>query len=58
MNKTIQPFRLPKEPLTLKQKVGQLFMPAAFINDTEAEVKKMEQLIREQHVGSICFFHR
>ena len=57
MNKTTQPFRLPKEPLTLKQKVGQLFMPAAFINDTEAEVQKMEQLIREQHVGSICFFH-
>ena len=57
MNKTIQPFRLPKEPLTLKQKVGQLFMPAAFINDTEAEVQKMEQLILEQHVGSICFFH-
>lgn len=57
MNKTIQPFSLPKEPLTLKQKAGQLFMPAAFINDTEAEVHKMEQLIREHHVGSICFFH-
>lgn len=55
MNKTIQPFRLPKEPLTLKQMVGQLFMPAAFINDTEAEVQKMEQLIREQHVGFHLF---
>jgi beta-glucosidase-like glycosyl hydrolase len=57
MNKTIQTYILPKEPLTLKQKVGQLFMPAAFINDTEEEVQQMEQLIKEYHVGSICFFH-
>lgn len=57
MNKTIQTYILPKEPLTLKQKVGQLFMPAAFINDTEEEVQQMEQLIKEYHLGSICFFH-
>lgn len=50
-------YTLPKETLTLKQKVGQLFMPAVFINDTEEEVQKMEKLIKEQHVGSICFFH-
>ena len=39
------------------QKVGQLFMPAAFINDTEEEVQRLERLIREYHIGSICFFH-
>ena len=50
-------YTLPAEPLNLKQKVGQLFMPAVFINDTEEEVQQMEKLIKEQHVGSICFFH-
>ena len=43
--------------LTLKEKTGQLFMPAAFINDTEEEIQKLEKLIREQHVGGLCFFH-
>ncbi|MEM9647004.1 MAG: glycoside hydrolase family 3 protein [Bacteroidota bacterium] len=43
--------------LTLAQKVGQLFMPAAFINDTEEEVQSLEHLIRTQHIGAICFFH-
>ena len=57
MSKTHLTYTLPKEPLTLKQKVGQLFMPAVFINDTEEEVKQMEKLIRAYHVGSICFFH-
>ncbi len=57
MTDTHQTHTLPKEPLTLKQKVGQLFMPAVFINDTEEEVQKMEKLIKEHHVGSICFFH-
>ena len=47
----------PKDQLTLSQKVGQLFMPAVFINDTEEEVQKMELLISEHHIGSICFFH-
>ncbi|MGW9686807.1 glycoside hydrolase family 3 protein [Flagellimonas sp. 2504JD1-5] len=45
------------EKLTLKQKVGQLFMPAVFINDTEEEVQQIEDLIRTQAIGSICFFH-
>ena len=57
MTKTFQTYTLPKETLSLKQKVGQLFMPAVFINDTEEEVQKMEKLIKEYHVGSICFFH-
>ena len=49
--------QLDKKELSLKQKVGQLFMPAAFINDTEEEVQKLEKLIREHHIGAICFFH-
>ena len=46
-----------KESLSLRQKAGQLFMPAVFINDTEEEVQRMENLIREHCIGSICFFH-
>ena len=43
--------------LTLAEKVGQLFMPAVFINDTEEEIKKIETLITQHHVGGLCFFH-
>ena len=43
--------------ITKKEKIGQLFMPAAFINDTEEEVQALEQLIEEYHVGGLCFFH-
>ncbi|WP_419211035.1 glycoside hydrolase family 3 protein [Maribacter sp. X9] len=46
-----------KEKLTQKEKVGQLFMPAAFINDTEEEIQRLERLISEHHVGGLCFFH-
>lgn len=45
------------EKLSLIEKVGQLFMPAAFINDTEEEIRKLEKLISEHHIGSLCFFH-
>ncbi|MEM8999782.1 MAG: glycoside hydrolase family 3 N-terminal domain-containing protein [Bacteroidota bacterium] len=51
-------FELPStKTLRIKQKIGQLFMPAAFINDNEEEIQKMEQLINDHHIGSICFFH-
>ena len=43
--------------LSLKEKVGQLFMPAAFINDSEKEIEELEKLIQEQGVGGLCFFH-
>ncbi|WP_324028012.1 glycoside hydrolase family 3 N-terminal domain-containing protein [Maribacter sp. BPC-D8] len=45
------------EKLSLTEKVGQLFMPAAFINDTEEEIQQLEKLISEHHVGGLCFFH-
>ena len=43
--------------LSIKEKVGQFFMPAAFINDTEEEICALELLIKEQSIGSLCFFH-
>ncbi|WP_297798295.1 glycoside hydrolase family 3 protein [uncultured Eudoraea sp.] len=43
--------------LTLAEKVGQFFMPAAFINDSEEEILKLQELIRKYHLGGLCFFH-
>lgn len=43
--------------LTIHEKIGQLFMPAAFINDTEDEILRLEKLIKTHNVGSLCFFH-
>lgn len=46
-----------KNKLSLKEKIGQLFMPAAFINDSEEEILQLEELIGEWGVGGLCFFH-
>ncbi len=46
-----------QKQLSLKEKVGQFFMPAAFINDSEEEIQELEKLISEHCVGSLCFFH-
>lgn len=43
--------------LSLEEKIGQFFMPAAFINDSEEEIVQLESLIKEAHIGGICFFH-
>ncbi|MEX0287491.1 MAG: glycoside hydrolase family 3 protein, partial [Flavobacteriaceae bacterium] len=43
--------------LSAKEKIGQLFMPAAFINDSEEEIRQLETLIRNLHIGGLCFFH-
>ena len=43
--------------LSLEEKVGQFFMPAAFINDSEDEIACLEALIKDAHIGGICFFH-
>jgi beta-glucosidase-like glycosyl hydrolase len=43
--------------MTLREKVGQLFSPAAFVHDSEAEIQQLENLIREHHIGGITFFH-
>ncbi len=54
---SLPPYESARELLSYTQKVGQLFMPAAFINDSEEEIKRLEHLIREYHIGSLCFFH-
>lgn len=46
-----------KQELTTIQKIGQFFMPAAFINDTEDEIQKLESLIKNHGIGGVCFFH-
>ncbi|NJB72253.1 beta-glucosidase-like glycosyl hydrolase [Saonia flava] len=56
MSKSL-PYSKAKDILNLKEKVGQFFMPAAFINDTEEEVQFIENLIQEHHIGGLCFFH-
>ncbi len=43
--------------LTPTEKIGQSFMPAAYINDTEEEITRLEKCIAEHAVGGICFFH-
>ena len=43
--------------LTIKEKIGQSFMPAAYINDTEEEITNLERCITEYGIGGICFFH-
>lgn len=55
--KKIVPYNRAKNALSKRQKIGQFFMPAAFINDTEEEIEQLEKLIQEEHIGSLCFFH-
>lgn len=50
-------FKEVKTKLSIRQKAAQLFMPAAFINDTEPEVRALESLIKTCQVGGLCFFH-
>jgi len=53
----ISDYEIAKNELSFSEKIGQLFMPAAFINDTEVEIQKLEKLIQKQGIGSLCFFH-
>jgi beta-glucosidase-like glycosyl hydrolase len=46
-----------KSALSFREKIGQFFMPAAFINDSEASIKSLESMIRNECIGGICFFH-
>lgn len=56
MNKML-PYDQVTGRLTPAQKVGQLFMPAAFINDSEEAIQALELLIKNYAIGSLCFFH-
>lgn len=42
--------------LTLREKIGQLFMVAAYSNKNENHVIELEKLIEEQKIGGVIFF--
>ena len=42
--------------MTMDEKIGQLFMVAAYSNLGEDHQKKMLKLIREDHIGGMIFF--
>ena len=46
-----------KTNLSKQQKIAQIFFPAAFIHDSEENYQKLEELIREHHIGGLTFFH-
>ncbi|GGF24613.1 glycoside hydrolase family 3 protein [Flavobacterium limi] len=41
----------------LRQRIGQFFFPAVFINDTQENIQETERLIREYNIGGLTFFH-
>ncbi len=55
--KTLPSYKDIKKQFRLSKKIGQFFMPAAFINDSEDEIQKLEKLIKQHNIGSLCFFH-
>lgn len=44
------------QQMTFNEKVGQLFMVAAYSNRNENHVNQLEELITKQHVGGVIFF--
>ena len=42
--------------LTLEEKIGQLFMVAAYSNKNEKHVQELEKLVTENHIGGLIFF--
>lgn len=44
------------QSLTLEQRIGQLFMVAAYSNKDSAHIKGIDKLIQEQHIGGLIFF--
>lgn len=51
------PYMEAVEKLSRPEKIGQLFMPAAFVNDSEESIKQLEELITRHAIGGLCFFH-
>lgn len=41
--------------MTSDQRIGQLFMPVVFGNDTEANRKRIQGFVKNQHVGGLLF---
>ncbi len=44
------------EKMTLDEKIGQLFMVAAYSNKDEAHKNEISKLIKEHHIGGLIFF--
>ncbi|WP_051296109.1 glycoside hydrolase family 3 N-terminal domain-containing protein [Eisenibacter elegans] len=44
------------EAMTEEQRIGQLFMVAAYSDSTAEHERSVEALVREQHVGGVIFF--
>ena len=42
--------------MTLDQKIGQLFMVAAYSNRDSTHIKELEQLIKNEEIGGLIFF--
>lgn len=44
------------ESLSLEERIGQLFMVAAYSNRDKNHLEELEKLIKEQHIGGVIFF--
>jgi len=44
------------ESMTLEEKIGQLFMVAAYSNRDDAHKQELSKLIKEHHIGGLIFF--
>jgi beta-glucosidase-like glycosyl hydrolase/CubicO group peptidase (beta-lactamase class C family) len=42
--------------MTLEEKIGQLFMVAAYSNKDDKHIQSLEKLVQEQHIGGLIFF--
>lgn len=42
--------------LTLRDKIAQLFMVAAYSNGNEAHIDEITKLVKEEGIGGLCFF--
>ncbi len=42
--------------LTLDEKIGQLFMVAAYSNKNEKHIQELEKLVTDNHIGGLIFF--
>src|SRR5690554_6467907 len=44
------------QTMTFNEKVGQLFMVAAYSNKDQQYVRKLERLVEDHHIGGVIFF--
>ncbi|MDD2195887.1 MAG: glycoside hydrolase family 3 N-terminal domain-containing protein [Bacteroidales bacterium] len=42
--------------LTLRQKIAQLFMVAAYSNGSQEHIDEISELVRDEKIGGLCFF--